>query len=59
MQYDVLLLKFVALICLTIVEILAVIKGIDHWVLGMYTAIVGGIVGYHLKEGINQLKKKS
>lgn len=57
MEFNAFTLKIIAVICMTIVEVVALLKGIDSWILGMYTATVGGIVGYHIKEAVNKARE--
>jgi len=40
------LVKIIAIVCLTVIGSLALIKGIDSTLAGTVVAIIGGIAGY-------------
>jgi len=42
--------KIIAIICLTILEIIALLKGIDGQALSLITTIIGGLAGYSIAE---------
>ncbi len=46
--------KIVAIICLTMLECVALLKGIDGQALSLITTIIGGLAGY----SIAQVKKE-
>lgn len=43
------LTQITAIICLTVIAVFALMKGIDSVLLSTISAIIGGIAGYYLK----------
>jgi len=50
--------KEVAIAGIVILESIALLKGIDGAMLGLALSIIGGIVGYSVKIGINHARKR-
>lgn len=46
----------VGIICLTIIETMAIYKGIDGWYFGLVVAAVAGICGVALPEVVKKLR---
>ena len=47
---DTTIIKITAIICLTIICGLALLRGIDSVLIGSVSAVIGGIAGYELKK---------
>jgi len=48
---DVTVVKVTAIVCLTIICSIALLKGIDSALVGTVSAIIGGIAGYTIGKG--------
>jgi len=51
--------KEVAIAGIVILESIALAKGIDGAMLGLALSIIGGIVGYSVRIGIDKVQKRS
>jgi membrane protein YqaA with SNARE-associated domain len=52
------LIKLTAIICLTVICSLALLKGIDSILVGSVSAVIGGIAGYELGKIVVAKKEK-
>jgi uncharacterized membrane protein required for colicin V production len=51
------LLKITAIICLTVICSLALMRGIDSVLIGSVSAIIGGVAGYQLAKAKEKEKE--
>jgi len=51
------IVKVVAIIALTVICSLAIIRGIDSVLIGTVSAIIGGIAGYELRKNEDRVKR--
>ena len=49
--------KQLAIVCLTIILCVCLHHGIDHAIVALVAAIIGGIAGYEIQKPIRKLKK--
>ena len=54
MVKDVTLVKITAIVCLTVICGIALLKGIDSALMGTVSAIIGGIAGYTLGKKVGE-----
>ena len=55
---DSMIIKLVAIICLTIMEIVALLNGMDHQLMITVSGIIGGIAGYEFRKVLETKESK-